>query len=184
MSQFNFSLSIAFLYRTSSSLTCRYQYNKHENDFANSLGLDFESVIYAGEFSNDDGMKDDDLPPDLLRLVAQDEKHILPHQEVTKAINLRTEEERREVKIGTTLSPATRKELISLLQEYNDVFAWLYQDMPGLDIDIVVHRLPLKEECAPIKQKLRRVKPKMLLKIKEELKKQLDAGFLEVSKYP
>ena len=56
--------------------------------------------------------------------------------------------------------------------------------MPILDTDIVVHRLPLREECASIKQKLRRVKPEMLLKIKEEKKKQLDAGFLEVSKYP
>ena len=56
--------------------------------------------------------------------------------------------------------------------------------MPGLDIDIVVHRLPLREECMPVKQKLRRVKPEMLLKIKEEVKKQLDAGFLEVAKYP
>ena len=56
--------------------------------------------------------------------------------------------------------------------------------MPGLDTDIVVHRLPLKEECAPVKQKLRRVKPKMLLKIKEEVKKQLDVGFLKVAKYP
>ena len=55
--------------------------------------------------------------------------------------------------------------------------------MPGLDTDIVVHHLPLREECVPIKQKLR-VKPEMLLKIKEEVKKQLDAGFLEVSKYP
>ena len=60
-------------------------------------------------------MEDDDLPPDLLRLVAQDEKQILPHQKVTKAINLGIEEKIREVRIGTTLSPATRKELIDLL---------------------------------------------------------------------
>ena len=64
------------------------------------------------------------------------------------------------------------------------MFTWSYQDMLGLDIDIVVHRLPLREECMPVKQKLRRVKPEMLLKIKEEVKKQLDAGFLEVAKYP
>ena len=96
-------------------------------------------------------MEDDDLLPNLLRLLAQDEKKILPHQEVTKAINLGTKEERREVKIGTTLSPATRKELIDLLQEYSDVYAWSYQDIPGLDTDIVVHCLPLREECAPIK---------------------------------
>ena len=86
------------------------------------------------------------------------------------------------MKIGTTFSFATRKELINLLQEYSDVFAWSYQDMLGLDTNIVVHCLPLREECAPIKQKLRRVKPEMLLKI-EEVKKQLNAGFLEVSKY-
>ena len=64
------------------------------------------------------------------------------------------------------------------------MFAWSYQDMPGLDTDIVVHRLPLREECMPVKQKLRKVKPEMLLKIKEEVKKQLDAGFLEVAKCP
>ena len=74
--------------------------------------------------------------------------------------------------------------MIDLLQDYNDVFAWSYQDMPGLDTDIVVHRLPVREECMPVKQKLRRVKPEMLLKIKEEVKKQLDAGFLKVAKYP
>ena len=60
-------------------------------------------------------MENDDLPPDLLRLVEQDKRQILPHQEITKAINLGTDEERKEVKIGITLSPATRKELIDLL---------------------------------------------------------------------
>ena len=75
----------------------------------------------------------------------------MPHQEVTEAINLGTEKERREVKIGTTLSPATKKELIDLLQDYSDVFAWSYQDMSGLDTDIVVHRLPLREECRSVK---------------------------------
>ena len=86
-----FPFSIASLYYFF-SLTCRYQNNKHKNDSTKSLGLDFERVIYVGEFSTDEGMEDDDLPPDLLRLVAQDEKRILPHQEVTEAINLRTEE--------------------------------------------------------------------------------------------
>ena len=84
-------------------------------------------------------MEDDDLPPNLLRLVEQDERQILPHQEIMEAVNLETEEKRKEVKIGTTLSPATRKELIDLLQDYSDVFAWSYQDMPGFDMDIVVH---------------------------------------------
>ena len=96
-------------------------------------------------------MEDHDLPPDLLRLVKQDERQILPHQEITETVNLGTQEERKEVKIGTTLSPAIKKELINLLQGYSDVFAWSYQDMPGLDTDIMVHRLSLREECALVK---------------------------------
>ena len=36
----------------------------------------------------------------------------------------------------------------------------------------------------PVKQKLRRIKPDIALKIKEEIKKQLTAGFIRVSKYP
>ena len=48
--------------------------------------------------------------------------------------------------------------------------------MPGLSTEIVEHQLPMRPECKPVQQKLRKVKPEMLLKIKEEVKKQLDAG--------
>lgn len=65
-----------------------------------------------------------------------------------------------------------------------DVFSWSYQDVPGLDRDVVVQRLPLKQECLPVKQKLRRTHPDMAIKIKEEVHKQLDAGFLAVANYP
>ena len=75
------------------------------------------------------------------------------------------------MKIGTEISAKTRRDLIELLQEFKDVFAWSYQDMPGLSIDIVVHRLPIREDCKPVQQKLRRMRPDIVLKIKEEVKK-------------
>ncbi|XP_058741904.1 uncharacterized protein LOC131614320 [Vicia villosa] len=56
--------------------------------------------------------------------------------------------------------------------------------MPGLDSDIVVHRLPLKENSPPVKQKLRRTRPDMSKKIQEEVQKQFDVGFLAVTVYP
>jgi hypothetical protein len=56
--------------------------------------------------------------------------------------------------------------------------------MPGLDSEIVEHKLPLLPECPPVKQKLRRTRPDMSLKIREEVKRQFDAGFLAVAKYP
>jgi hypothetical protein len=39
---------------------------------------------------------------------------------------------------------SSRKELIKLLKEYKDCFAWDYSEMPGLDRSIVEHRLPIK----------------------------------------
>jgi hypothetical protein len=36
----------------------------------------------------------------------------------------------------------------------------------------------------PVKQKLRRTDPDMAVKIKEEVQKQIDAGFLVTSTYP
>ena len=50
--------------------------------------------------------------------------------------------------------------------DYVEVFAWSYEDIPGLDIDIVVHCLPKKEDCPPVKQKVRRMRPDMSEKIK------------------
>lgn len=74
--------------------------------------------------------------------------------------------------------------LIELLREYTDVFAWSYQDIPEMDTYIVMHRLPLKEECPSVKQKLRRTEPDISLKIREEVKILFNAGFLVVAKYP
>ena len=41
----------------------------------------------------------------------------------------------------------------------------------------------LNPKCSPIKQKLRIIKPEMPLKIKEEVKKKFDVGFLAVARY-
>ena len=56
--------------------------------------------------------------------------------------------------------------------------------MPGLDADIVVHRLPTREDFPPVKQKVRRMRPDMLEKIKVEVMKQFNAGFLAATSYP
>ena len=56
--------------------------------------------------------------------------------------------------------------------------------MPGVDHEIAEHKIPLNPTMKPIKQKLRRMKPDVALKIKEEIQKQLDTGFIEVSHYP
>ena len=98
-------------------------------------------------------------------------------------MNLGIGGERKEVKVGTCMSVNIQDELVTLLQDYQDIFAWSYQDMPGLSSDIMQHKLPLNHECSLVKQKLRRMKPEMSLKIKEEVKKQFDTVFLAIARY-
>ena len=99
-------------------------------------------------------------------------------------MNLGTEEDRKEVKIGANLEPSVKQRLIQMLHDYVEIFAWSYEDTPGLDTDIVVHRLPTKEDFPPVKQKVRRMRPEMSEKIKVEVMKQFDTGFLVVTSYP
>ena len=61
---------------------------------------------------------------------------------------------------------------------------WSYEDMLGIDPEIVQHRIPLDPEARPVKQKLRRIRPNWALKITADGTKQIDAGFLQVSEYP
>ncbi|KAI5419835.1 hypothetical protein KIW84_043841 [Lathyrus oleraceus] len=126
----------------------------------------------------------EEIPDEITRLLEHEKKIIQPYLENLETVNLGSEDCVREVKIGALLEESVKKGLIELLREYVDIFAWSYEDMPGLDTDIVQHFLPLKPECVLVKQKLRRTHPDMAVKIKEEVQKQIDAGFLVTSTYP
>ncbi|XP_070032289.1 uncharacterized protein [Nicotiana tomentosiformis] len=56
--------------------------------------------------------------------------------------------------------------------------------MTGLSSSIIAHKLPTNPMCPPVKQKLRKFKPDMSLKIKEEVSKQTKAKVLRVVEYP
>ncbi|RVW93049.1 Transposon Ty3-I Gag-Pol polyprotein [Vitis vinifera] len=102
----------------------------------------------------------------------------------TEIVDFGTADQPRELRIGSDLSTDERDSLIQLLRSYLDVFAWSYEDMPGLDPSIVQHRLPLLPHARPVKQKLRRLHPRWSLQVKEEIQKQLSVGFLSVVEYP
>ena len=61
-------------------------------------------------------------------------------------VNLGTDDEKKKVKIGSSLDPSAKKEIMDLLGEYVDIFAWSYQDMPGLSTEIVEHQLLMRPE--------------------------------------
>ena len=72
-----------------------------------------------------------------------------------------------------------QESIIKLLMEFQEVFAWSYEDMPGIDFEIVQHHIDTHDHMVPVKQKLRRMRTKWLLEIKEEVIKQLEVGFIK-----
>uniref|UniRef100_A0A2N9HIS5 Retrotransposon gag domain-containing protein n=1 Tax=Fagus sylvatica TaxID=28930 RepID=A0A2N9HIS5_FAGSY len=93
-----------------------------------------------------------ELPSDILEALERQDEGSKPNIEELEIVNLANEgEEPREVKIGTRCAAEQKEALIALLREFHEIFAWSYQDMPGLDTDIVVHKIPLKPECKPVK---------------------------------
>ena len=58
-------------------------------------------------------------------------------------------------KIGTLVSWLVRQTLMTFLRDNQDVFAWSYEDMPGIDLSVMVHKLNVSPSFPPIRQKKR-----------------------------
>jgi hypothetical protein len=85
--------------------------------------------------------------------------------------------------VNKTLETDLRNEMIGLLKEYLDCFSWNYTEMPGLNREIVEHRLPIKSGFRPFKQKARTFHPDLLPRIKDEIHRLLEADFIRPCRY-
>ena len=74
-----------------------------------------------------------------------------PIKEETQPINLGTDDDPKVIQVGNTLTASKRDALVALLTEFKVVFAWSYEDMPGIDIDIVHHCILTDPTIKPVK---------------------------------
>jgi hypothetical protein len=58
------------------------------------------------------------------------------------------------------------------------VFSWGYEDLKSYDTSIIQHRILIKENQNPFRQKLRRINPKLLPLIEKEIKKMYEAKII------
>ena len=79
----------------------------------------------------------------------------------------------RPISISSKLSGEENSELILLLKEFRDVFAWDYNKMPGLDLGLVVHTLNVDPEAKPVAQPTRVFHTKIEEQIVKEMQKLL-----------
>ena len=78
----------------------------------------------------------------------------------------------------TFISAKLDSECKQQLKEYKDCFAWDYTEMPSLDRSIVEHRLPIKSGFRLHQYPARRCNPNILLDIKVEITKLIEAKFI------
>uniref|UniRef100_A0A2N9F794 RNA-directed DNA polymerase n=1 Tax=Fagus sylvatica TaxID=28930 RepID=A0A2N9F794_FAGSY len=90
----------------------------------------------------------------------------------------------RPVSISASLSVEERTHLIELLREYQDVFAWQYDEMPGIDPKLVAHSLNVEPGTRPVVQSMRTFHPEVEAQITQEVKKLLAAGFIKPIQHP
>ena len=67
------------------------------------------------------------------------------------SLNMGTNENPKYILISYDLTPDERKNFERILTKRKIVFAWSYEDMPGLDRDIVEHHIPMYSEARPVK---------------------------------
>ena len=85
----------------------------------------------------------------------------------------------RPISISLRFLEKEKLELILLLKEYKDVFAWDCSEMPGLDPGLVMHTLNVDLKTKPMAQPARIFHTEIEGQIVNEVKKFLAIGFIK-----
>ena len=93
-------------------------------------------------------------------------------------------QEPKPVLTSSKLSKEEKLELILLLKEFKDVFAWDYSKMPRLDPRLVVHTLNVDLEAKQVAQPARLFHTEIEEQIGKEVQKLLDTGFIKPIQHP
>ncbi|XP_008219638.1 PREDICTED: uncharacterized protein LOC103319819 [Prunus mume] len=90
----------------------------------------------------------------------------------------------RWVKIGTSLDPELRSQFINFLRQQAEVFAWSYDDMPGISPDVINHKLSISTAHKPVRQKRRSYDAERYEAMRAEVDKLKAIGFIREATYP
>jgi hypothetical protein len=65
----------------------------------------------------------------------------------------------KNVKIGAQCSDEEKLRFANFLGEFQDVFAWSYEDICGFDPSLIHHSIPIKEGIKPVRKRQRHINP-------------------------
>ncbi|CAL2247669.1 unnamed protein product [Prunus armeniaca] len=90
----------------------------------------------------------------------------------------------RWVKIGTNLDPDLRRQFVDFLRQHAEVFAWSYDDMPGISPDVISHKLSISPAHKPVRQKRRSYDAERYEAMRAKVDKLKAIGFFREATYP
>ena len=113
-----------------------------------------------------------------------------------KEAKIQLEKELEEIKLGpelgfqkpvlisSQLTAQEKEQLVGLLKKYVDVFAWMYDEMLGMDPGLVVHSLNVDPGVKPVVQPAKVFHIDLEAQITQEVKKLLVGGFIMPIQHP
>ena len=104
--------------------------------------------------------------------------------EALKTVELVDEELTKTIRVGMTLSTKMKKKLVQFLKDNLDVFAWSHEDMLGISIKIIQHKLNVDPEKKPVQQRRRVFSLEQNQEIMDEVNKLLIVDFIHKVYYP
>jgi len=167
--------------RTANQILCPTIFNTDDIQTIREIGHE-EIVDIEEEIIN---LRDNLLPKGLTPLEDIFDSNDVPRKPKMQPLNLNIEEcnigtslKPKIVKLSASIPPDQKPKYIDLFKEFQDVFAWGYEDLKSYDTSVIQHTIPLKPNQNPFKQKLRRINPMLLPSIEKELQKMFKAGII------
>ena len=87
------------------------------------------------------------------------------------------------IRIGNNLSTDIRQELLTVITEFLDIFAFNVSEMHGIPKEVMCHKLDIQPGHKPVKQKLRHQGKERIEAAKAEVQKLLKANFIRECQY-
>ena len=88
-------------------------------------------------------------------LCINEQRAIIEPVEELEEITLDELKPKQTTRMGTLSSRMVRQALTTFLKDNQDVFAWSHEDMPGIDLLIIIHKLNVSPSLPPIRQRKR-----------------------------
>ncbi|XP_019183630.1 PREDICTED: uncharacterized protein LOC109178449 [Ipomoea nil] len=86
----------------------------------------------------------------IIREAVKDRKEQPEPSEEIEEVPLSEDRPERKIKIGWALTTELRLEVLAILREFADIFAWGPDDMSGIDRTVICHRLAVDPAAKPI----------------------------------